>query len=82
MNEHLPIVLSHFQVAPLLLARAHGESSPSVSPDLGLSAVQVRPDAKGIHFPTGEILSWPDAETIADSENGCFVLREDGIEKI
>lgn len=82
MDERLPIILSHFQVAPLLAAWAHGETTLTTSPNLGLILVEVRLDAAGVHFPAGETLAWPDAQAIADSENGCFILRGGEIEKI
>jgi predicted methyltransferase len=47
----LPIVLSYIQAQALLRARQAGESSVALSPDLGLSTVQVTLDAEGVCFP-------------------------------
>jgi predicted methyltransferase len=80
------IILSHVQLAPLLKARRfQGETpltSASLSPDLGLTAVEVALDEQGIRFPTGESLTWDEASEIAESENGCFALEPDGLRKI
>lgn len=73
----LPIVLSYIQAQALLRARQAGEASAVLSPDLGLSTVQVTLDAEGARFPTGERLSWHALERIAVARNVCFAL-EDG----
>ena len=51
------IVLSHFQVAPLLKQRGEA-SSANFSPDLGLTTIEVALDNSGVTFPDGERLSW------------------------
>jgi uncharacterized protein len=76
-----PIVVSHREVAPLLRARAAGESHASISPDLGLSEVDVTLDSQGARFGGGE-LRWADAAEIAGEETKCFTLRGDEIEAI
>lgn len=70
------IVLSHYQVRPLVEAWEAGETSASVSPDLNLTTVQAALDADGAHFPGGEVLHWEDAAEIIDSENACFLLEQ------
>ncbi|MCC6801818.1 MAG: methyltransferase domain-containing protein [Anaerolineae bacterium] len=75
------IVLSHFQVAPLL-RMGGGQSTASVSPDLGLTTVEAALDDDGVTFPGGEMLTWDDAETIADAETSCFALENGAIRKI
>ncbi len=77
-----PIVLSYREVAPLLRARAAGESRVLVSPDLGLSQVDVTIDADGARFPGGALLRWDDADEIAGEETKCFALRGDQIAAI
>ncbi len=75
------IVLSTYQIKPLL--KVHGQqSAASVSPDLGLTTVDVGLDADGIHFPGGECLTWEDAAEIVDSETSCFSLEGGEIRKI
>ncbi len=69
------IVLSHFQVAPLLKARGT-QTAARLSPDLGLTTVDVSLDDAGVVFPGGERLSWDDAKEIAESETSCFALPE------
>jgi len=67
-------VLSHFQVQPLLEARAAGAGTAQTSADLNLSRVEVQVTAAGVHFPTGELVAWPALEQIAGSANACFEL--------
>ena len=79
------IVLSYVQLKPLLKARRF-DTTPStttqITPDLGLTTVVAALDDEGIHFPTGERLTWEDAEAIAESETGCFALEDGTIRKI
>lgn len=75
------IVLSHFQIVPLLKT-SNEQSTATVSPDLGLTTVEVKLDDDGVTFPGGELLTWDDAETIADDENACFALENSEIRKI
>lgn len=77
-----PIVLSYREVAPLRRARAAGASRATVSPDLGLSQVDVTLDARGVRFPGGELLRWGDADEIVGEETKCFALRGEQIEAI
>lgn len=76
------ILLSHFQIAPLLKARASGHSSILISPDLGLTEVEATIEASGAVFPSGERLSWEAAAKITGSPNNCFVLSSEGIRAI
>jgi predicted methyltransferase len=76
----LPIVLSYVQAEALLRARAAGQATAAVSPDLGLTTVDVALDADGVRFPTvpnGERVGWPELERIQAARNVCFAL-EDG----
>jgi hypothetical protein len=70
------IVLSHFQVAPLLKAK-HSPSA-MISPDLGLTQVEVKIETDGAVFPDGKRLSWEDADKIVASSNHCFALEKKG----
>ena len=76
------IVLSHFQIAPLLETHRARKTKVEASTDLGLTKTRVTPDADGIQFEEGERLAWHDAEKIARDENSCFVLRANEIFKI
>jgi predicted methyltransferase len=75
------IILSTFQLKPLIKQRRFQADNPltqaKISPDLGLTTVEAALDDEGIAFPTGERLSWEDAQEIAESETSCFAL-EDG----
>jgi uncharacterized protein len=76
------IVLSHYEVKPLLKARQAGEASVEISPDLGLSRVVVTLTAEGVHFPSGDTLPWSAVEDIATSETKCFHLHDDTLTEI
>lgn len=76
------IVLSHYQVRGVLEARRAGAGTATISPDLNRTAVEVTLEEDGVRFPTGEVLRWADAETIAAAENKCFLLEEGGLREI
>lgn len=76
------IVLSHYHVRPLLLARKAREERVATSPDLGLTQIPVSVRPEGARFPTGDILTWEAADEIAATENSCFLLQGSEIEKI
>lgn len=78
----VPIVLSHFQLEPLLRARDAGESSATTSADLGRSQAPVTLDGDGIHYPGGECLRWDDAARIAKNTSVCFTLGSGEIAQI
>jgi len=76
------IVLSYQQVEIIVQAKQAGDPRVVVSPDLGLSTVEGQIKPEGIHFPSGRVLSWPDADKILKSKTGCFQLLECGMQKI
>lgn len=76
------IVLSHIQAQPLLNARQAGVGTASVSPDLGLTTLDVTIEAEGVRFPGGEYLTWEDIEMIRRSPNNCFVVEEREVRKV
>lgn len=67
------LVLSHFQVEPVLRAREEGKDTVRTSPDLGLTEIEVRVEASGARFP-GHVVAWADLEDIAASETRCFEI--------
>ncbi|HVU12635.1 MAG TPA: methyltransferase domain-containing protein [Phototrophicaceae bacterium] len=75
------IVLSYVQIKPLLKARGKADRL-TLSPDLGLTTVEVMLDESGVRFPNGERLAWANAEKIAESDNACFALEGGEISKI
>jgi predicted methyltransferase len=78
----LPIVLSYVQAEGLLRARETRQPSAIVSPDLGLTTAEVALDPMGAHFPDGQLVTWGDLATIAQSERSCFVLERQAIRKV
>jgi len=78
------IVLSTFQIKPLLKERRLSPETAraKISPDLGLTTVEATLDDAGIVFPSGERLTWDDAQEIAESETHCFALEDNAIRKI
>jgi len=77
VNMPHPIILSHIQTQSLLQAREASQYRVAVSPDLGLTTVEVVIEPAGVHFPNGESLRWEAIKEISESENNCFVI-EDG----
>ena len=73
-----PVILSYIQVEILLSAKQHGQASVEVSPDLGISMVTVQVLQEGIHFPSGERVSWQQLEKIKKSDVNCFLIEPDG----
>jgi predicted methyltransferase len=76
------IVLSHYEVKPLHDARQQGRATASISPDLGLSYVEVALFPGGVTFPSGEELDWASVQEIAGSETKCFRLHESTLSEI
>lgn len=76
------IILSYYQVDALVKSRAKTDGSAMVSPDLGLSEVEVTVGTDGVRFPDGEQLSWKDAEVIRDGEGRCYLLDDEGIQQV
>jgi predicted methyltransferase len=76
------IVLSHFQVQPLLDAWVRGEPACPVSLDLNLTTGEAALGPDGVTLPGGALLPWEQAEQIAASENRCFVLEGGQLEPI
>ena len=77
-----PVVLSHFQASPLLEARRQGREALAVSPDLGLSAVEVLLTAQGVRFPSATVPSWEEVERIAQAPNKCFRVERGTVHEI
>lgn len=75
-------VLSRFQAAGLLQARASGKQTAETSLDLGLSRLEVQLDEGGVHAGEQLLLDWRQLQAIAGSENGCFKVRDNSSEEI
>ncbi|HLL80568.1 MAG TPA: hypothetical protein VKT25_13765, partial [Ktedonobacteraceae bacterium] len=84
-NRMLPetaIILSSVQVEPLQSARHNNQITASVSPDLGLSTVEVELLADEVRFPNGESVNWSQLEAILTTMNACYLVRDGEIEKV
>lgn len=77
-----PIVLSHFQVGPVIAAHRQGATDALLSPDLGLSQVHVGLSSDGVRFGSGELLPWPEAEEIVAAPQSCFAVTAEGVRKL
>lgn len=75
-------VLSRFQAAGLLQARASGLQRAVTSLDLGLSRQEVWLDPLGFGMGRRPLLDWPQLQAIAESENGCFRVQNGASEEI
>ncbi|MCJ7625799.1 MAG: hypothetical protein MUO76_20090, partial [Anaerolineaceae bacterium] len=84
MNPRLAmqVVLSYFQAAIVLQARAKGLDCVEVSPDLERTTTEARLDTTGVHFPGGQYLDWDAVEEIQSARNSCFLLEASGLHKI
>ena len=77
-----PIVLSHYQAAPLLAAWKAGERAAMTSPDLGLSTLEVTLADGGVTFPGGETVRWEELHRIVRARNQCFAVEDSGVRSI
>lgn len=66
----------------LLEANRSQLSTATISPDLGLTKVEVQIDQHKITFPNGERLAWAVIEAINDSDTACFVIENGEAHKI
>jgi len=73
-----PIVLSYIQAELLLAARKKGDTSTTVSSDLGISATSVQLSPDYVFFPSGERIGWHDIERIKKVDTNCFLVEHRG----
>jgi len=76
------LVLSHFQITPLLEAKRADQSRVETSLDLGLSKVEVTLVDEGIIFPDGQQIDWMHLEEMHANENACFHIQDNLVEAI
>jgi len=69
------MVLSHFQVEPMLQAGARSRETIFASLDLNLTTSEVYLHENGIVLPDGQSLTWHTLELIADDEVGCYHIE-------
>lgn len=77
-----PIVLSYFQVTPIIAARPVGKSAMICSLDLGLTTSEVILQPDRVILPDGQWLAWDSLQTIVDNEAACFVIEDNAPRKI
>jgi predicted methyltransferase len=82
MMTRQPIVVSHFQVEPLLAARRRGDKLVLTSLDLGLSQTEVHLEADRVVFPDGQWLPWATIDEIAANGTACFLVADNTASKI
>lgn len=78
----MAVVLSHFQVAPLLDAYRYGAEKAIISLDLSRSKVEVSLSSDGVPLPDGQLLTRQMLDEIVRTPNGCFLLAEQELHKI
>ena len=79
---HSPIVLSRYQVNPLLRAQEAGEGEASTSLDLGLTHSDVQLEADRVVFPDGQWLPWGEVREIDQSDTGSYLVVDNHAAKI
>jgi predicted methyltransferase len=62
--------------------RQAGKATVITSPDLGLSTIEAHLETGRAVFPDGLWLSWEEVEAIGQDESVCYVVGDEGIEKI
>jgi predicted methyltransferase len=77
-----PIVLSHFQVRPIIAARQAGKGAIACSLDLGLTTSEVTLQPDRVILPGGQGLAWASLQTIVDNEVACCVIEDNAPRKI
>jgi uncharacterized protein len=77
-----PIILSHIHTRPIIRARQAGESAAQASLDLGLTTVDVRLEPDRVVFPNGQWLSWESIDQVSGNKGTCFVVEDNGVERI
>jgi hypothetical protein len=76
------MILSYFQAQDLIKARREQQATVTVSPDLGLTVVEVQLEDEGVRFPVDRWVAWEDLETIQSYETGCFYWEKGELQRI
>ncbi len=75
------IVLSHYQINPILQSRRKWPSEIEISADLNRTTLSATVSADGLHIHD-QTISWKALKKISKNENNCFVIEEDTAYKI
>ncbi len=78
----MKVVLSHFEVQPLIEAWKQEKAMAETSPDLGRTRVRVRLTKEGIEYPGGLLLRWEDAKYIVQHPKMCFRVVPGGLKRL
>jgi predicted methyltransferase len=76
------MIISHFQMRPLLRHRGALGERVALSTDLGLSTVEAVIEKDGLRLPAGDLLSWGALQEVVASENNCFTLAGGMLSKV
>lgn len=76
------LVLSHFQVLPILKARQDGQSSAVSSTDLGLTTAEVKLYPDRVSFANGDSLTWNSIKEINANQTTCFLVKNNALQAI
>ncbi len=77
-----PIILSHFQTDPIIAALKADGKTIQISPDLGLTTIEIPLVPEGAIFPGNELLDLNGLMEIKSNGNNCFELRDGKLTKI
>ena len=69
------LIVSSFELQPLLTARSEGKTAAPTSADLGVSATEAMLDAEGALI-AGIRVSWKTIEQIVQRDHNCFEITE------
>jgi predicted methyltransferase len=75
-------ILSHFQVDDILRHQRSGTAVVAISLDLGLTTTEIRIASDHISLPDGQMLTWPQLDTILQDELACYRIANSQIEKL
>ncbi|MCX6379737.1 MAG: spermine synthase [Armatimonadetes bacterium] len=76
------IVLSHFQVAPILKAKEQGLECVLTSLDLNITQSEVVIEEGGVCLTDGQHLNWEQLREVAEQKNACYVVSEESLERV
>lgn len=76
------LVLSHYQIAPLLAARRAELAEAASTGDLGLSTVEVALTEEGVVWPGNFLTGWQSLIEMHSNTNACYVVDDTGWEPV
>lgn len=76
------VVLLHFQINSIIEAKEANRKTIQISPDLGLTVIEISVVTDGAIFPGNNILNWDGIMQIKSCSNNCFELHGGKLTKI